>query len=303
MKKSKYLTWIDSRVHDLNLKKYIVTGANSGIGFHVARYLAYKNGIVIMACRNLEKAQLAKNEIKREFPFAQIEILKLDLSSSTSVYEFVKQYKKKFHTVDVLIHNAGVYHLKQSWTEDQFDIVMATNYLNPYLLNELMFPIVKERIIFTTSIAHKWGKIDYEDFYSINNYRYTKVYANSKFALSQYFSYLSKNHTNIKIYAAHPGICFTNLLDPNKGGVSKLFSQCGNQFLKLFMHSSKKAALSTFYAATVSNEKSGLVYGPRGLFHISGYPTKQHLCKKVDINQEKLIHYTKNLFFLKKDVK
>ena len=70
--KLKYMYWVDTHVDDLTNKKIIVTGCNSGIGFYVAGYLAYKNATVIMACRDLNKAKKAKNELLQQFPHASI---------------------------------------------------------------------------------------------------------------------------------------------------------------------------------------------------------------------------------------
>lgn len=296
--KLKYLQWVDTHVDDLTNKKIIVTGCNSGIGFYVAGYLAYKNATVIMACRDLNKAKKAKNELLQQFPHATIHLLQLNLASNESIQNFVSHIIKEYHQIDILIHNAGVYHLKKSWTKEQFETVMATNYLGTYLLNERILPYIKERIVFTTSIAHRWGKIDYEDFFSIKKYRHIRVYANSKLALSKYFTYLSLQ-CPLKIVAAHPGICSTNLLDPQRGGVSKAFARCGNAFLQLFMHSAQKGALSTLIAATDPSLQSGELIGPRGIFHISGYPKKQKLSKKAWMGQQELMNYTKKLFDLK----
>ncbi len=296
--KQKYLHWVDAHVDDLTNKKIIVTGANSGIGLQVAGYLAYKNATVIMACRDLNKAKKAKSELLQQFPHANIHVLQLNLASNESIQNFVAYIIKEYRQIDIIIHNAGVYHLKKSWTKDHFETVMATNYLGTYLLNETLLPYIKERIVFTTSIAHKWGKINYDDFFSLNKYRHTKVYANSKLALSRYFTFLSLQ-SPLKIVAAHPGICYTNLLDPQRGGVSKTFAKCGNAFLHLFMHSAQKGALSTILAAT-SSINNGDLFGPRGLFHISGYPKKQKLSKKAWKEQQELILYTKSLFQTKR---
>lgn len=300
--KSKYKRWIDKKIDNLSNKTIIITGCNSGIGFYTALFLSYKNAKIIMACRNLNKAQEAKEKILLENPCAQLEIYKLDVSSLESIQEFVKNIKKNYHSIDILINNAGVFHLKQTWTENHFDIIMATNYLGPYLLSELLMPILKEKIIFTTSIAHKWGKINYEDFYSIKHYKHIPVYANSKLAISKYFMYLVSNEKRkVQVLAAHPGISSTNLLDPSKGGVSKAFSRCGNAFLRLFMHSAVKASLSLVYAAGSNKTLNGDVYGPRGLFEISGYPKKRKLSKKVCVNVEEFIEYTQKILQLDKN--
>ena len=54
--KKRYLKWLDKNVDDLSNKTFLITGCNSGIGFCVAKYLCYKKANIIMACRNIAKA-------------------------------------------------------------------------------------------------------------------------------------------------------------------------------------------------------------------------------------------------------
>lgn len=301
--KIKYQKWLDKNICDLTGKNIIITGCNSGIGFYVALNLSYKNANIIMACRNKKKAEDAKNKILSFNPHAHLDILVLDLSSLISIDTFIHDFQQKYECFDVLIHNAGVYHLKQTYNQEGYEFVMATNYLGVYYLNEKILSLRRKnfetRIVFTTSIAHKWGNIDYDDFFCTKKYKYLKIYANSKLSVSRYMLYFSNQKIeNLKVVASHPGVCSTNLLDPQKGGVSKSFSKFGNAFLKLFVHSANKASLSSVYAAASPNVHHQELYGPRGLFEISGYPKRRKFSKKAYHNLEKHIQYTKQLLHL-----
>jgi len=81
----KYTKWLDKNIPSLEGKLYIVTGANSGIGFHTTLSLVYKGASVIMACRNLTKAQKAKEKILEEFPNANLFIEEYDQASFDSI--------------------------------------------------------------------------------------------------------------------------------------------------------------------------------------------------------------------------
>ena len=96
----------------------IVTGANSGLGYETTLILAKKGAKVIMACRNLSKANTAKTEIENKAPTADLEVMEIDLSSLNSVRNFAKEYKSKFNRLDVLINNAGVMTPPYTKTED-----------------------------------------------------------------------------------------------------------------------------------------------------------------------------------------
>ena len=130
----KYQKWLDKNIDDLNDKTIIVTGANSGIGYYSTLCFLYKGAKVIMACRNLEKANKAKESLLKELPDAKIDIIKLDLSDFNSIDEFSKIIKEKYSKIDALVNNAGVYFMPKILTKQGYEITMCTNFLGPYYL-------------------------------------------------------------------------------------------------------------------------------------------------------------------------
>ena len=100
--------WTTQDIPDLSGKVAIVTGANSGIGFETAKALAQKGATVIMACRNLDKANAAVTEIKKAVRDAKLDIIQLDLADLASVRSFAEAFLGKYDTLDLLINNAGV---------------------------------------------------------------------------------------------------------------------------------------------------------------------------------------------------
>ena len=78
--------WSINNISDLTGKVFIVTGANSGIGFEATKVFASKGATVIMGCRNQQKAQDAQSLIKKEFPKAK-------QSDWYNVYLYFEEYR------------------------------------------------------------------------------------------------------------------------------------------------------------------------------------------------------------------
>lgn len=108
----------------------VVTGAAGGLGKELCKELAGRRSAhVIMACRNLDKADQARQSIVRELPGAELELLPLDLRSFDSVRRFVREVQSRHAKVDVLINNAGIIFHPQERTVDGFEAHLQCNYL------------------------------------------------------------------------------------------------------------------------------------------------------------------------------
>lgn len=124
------------------LKNIIVTGSNKGIGLGIVSHLASKPGWnIIMACRNLELANQAKNEVHTKFPNANLHAEQLDISKSASIDAFLKMFSQKYSSAHVLVNNAGVL------ARDKFDVestrwTFATNYYGTVELIEKSLPLI-----------------------------------------------------------------------------------------------------------------------------------------------------------------
>jgi len=89
-------------------KVVIITGANRGIGKEAAKEIAKLNAKVYMACRSLDSANEAKEEIIKETKNEKVFVLELDLASVDSINKFVDSFKNKESKLDILINNAGI---------------------------------------------------------------------------------------------------------------------------------------------------------------------------------------------------
>jgi NAD(P)-dependent dehydrogenase (short-subunit alcohol dehydrogenase family) len=122
-----------------DVRRVIITGANSGIGKAAAIRFAKEGFEVVMACRNMEKAASAHSDLKQAAPNGTAHIMTVDLSSFESICNFTNEYKKRFGTLDVLIHNAAyIEHGKKGYqvTTDGIERSFATNVFGPHLMTE-----------------------------------------------------------------------------------------------------------------------------------------------------------------------
>ncbi|CAM4159091.1 oxidoreductase [Gillisia hiemivivida] len=255
----------------------IVTGANAGLGFETTLELVKKEIKVIMACRNLNKGQSAKNEILKQVPKAKLEIIEIDLSELDSVREFVKSFLAKYNSLDLLINNAGVMMPPYQKTKDGFELQMAANYFGHFLLTGLLIDIITKtensRIISLSSIAHKNASINFEDLQSEQKYSKFGAYAQSKLACLIFSKELQRRleankKTNTISIAAHPGASNTELARH----LPKLASILLTPLLLLVTHSPRNAAKPTLLASLSKNVDGADYYGPQGFMEMNGNP-------------------------------
>ena len=125
-------------------KLCIVTGANRGIGKGITQGLAEKGHRVVMICRNAEQGESVRDEILQKHENASIDVLKGDLSSIRSVKELGDNILEKYDKIDVVIHNAGVWPSSLELNEDGLESAFMVNHIDPFYLNHLIFPKLKE---------------------------------------------------------------------------------------------------------------------------------------------------------------
>ena len=267
------MNWTTDQIPTQENNIAIVTGANSGIGFETAKALAAKGATVILACRNLEKANQAVENIRKVIPNANLEIIQLDLSDLASVKSFSDTFKSKYARLDLLINNAGIKTPPFSKTKDGFESQFGSNHLGHFALtNRLLEPLratPKARVVNVSSSAHKMAKgtIDFENLNAEKGYVPWSAYAQSKLAnllftleLNQYFKL---NKIDAISSAAHPGWTVTGL---QKGFMNFISQLLGQQ--------TAMGALPTLYAATSGDTQANDYIGPEGMMEMRGYPKK-----------------------------
>lgn len=258
---------------------FIVTGANTGLGYETTLMLAKKGAKVVMACRNLSKANEAKANIVKEVPNATLEVLQIDLSSLNSVRNFAKAFQAKFDRLDVLVNNAGVMMPPYTKTEDGFELQLGANFLGHFLLTGLLLETIlktpNSRVVTLSSLVHKNGKINFDDLQSEKKYSASEAYAQSKLACLMFTRELQRRlekagHQQTISTASHPGIATTELSRHMPKLVYNLLKYTIAPFLT---HSPNEGAKPTMLAA-IGEAKGGEYFGPTGFNEFKGKPGK-----------------------------
>ncbi len=265
--------WDSNSISDQSGRIAIVTGSSSGIGYETARVLAEKNAKVIIAVRNPNKGQAALEKIMQAHPQADVQVMIVDLANFESVKAFSAEFKKSFQKLDLLINNAGVMVPPYSKTANGFELQFGTNHLGHFLLTNELMNLLKatpgSRIVNVSSMAHKSGKINFDDLnWEKRKYRAWQAYGDSKIA-NLYFTMEMRRKLGSAEYplvaAAHPGWTATDL---------QRNSTMAGSLNRFFAQGIDMGALPTLYAALAEDVKSGDYFGPSGFMEMTGYPKK-----------------------------
>ncbi|MFL9899810.1 oxidoreductase [Paraburkholderia fungorum] len=266
-------------------KRVLITGANSGIGYHAALTLARKGAQVILACRDRQRGEEALARLNAATPDARAELAILDLASLESVHQFAQRELTGQRPIHILINNAGVMAPpKRLETADGFELQFGTNVLGHFALTALLMPALKlaatgspdrPRIVTIASIAHKRGQINLDDLQSEKTYSPMQAYRQSKLANLMFAFELDRHlraaSSPVMSVAAHPGVANTNLF---RGGDRSAISGAARELLSHFigavLNTDYAGALPTLYAATSRDVSDGGYYGPQGFLEARG---------------------------------
>ena len=273
--------WTTANMPDLSGKVIIVTGGNSGLGYESVKVFAQKGAEVILGCRSVEKGEAAKTEIMKNNPAGKIEVMNLDLMDLSSVKNFAVRFKENHSRLNVLINNAGIMIPPYGLTKDGFESQIGTNHLGHFALTGQLIDLIvktpKSRVVSTSSLAHKNGKMDFDNFMFDNGNGYTpmKAYGRSKLANLLFIYELQRLFEAIGIdsvaVAAHPGVSQTNLMRFVEG---KFYYHLLKPLSSLILQSAAKGALPQLRAAVDPEVKGGDFYGPDGFNEMKGFPVK-----------------------------
>ena len=229
----------------------IVTGANSGIGYHTAKGLAGMGATVVMVVRNMDKGEKAMAEIKQATGSSSIYLMHCDVSDMASVDRFANAFKERFMCLNVLINNAGAAFSKRQVTEAGYEKTIATNYLGMFRLTQNLLPMLRKtapsRVINISSGMHKTGKINFDDIMMEKGYGSMKQYANSKLIVTTYTYALARRiaGTGVTANVVEPGFVATNL-GANMGG---LRDRIAFTIVRPIQTSAEKGAETSIWAA------------------------------------------------------
>jgi len=166
----------------------VISGATGGLGYDTARARAGAGATVVLTGRNDAKGRHAIEKIRGQFPNAKISYETLDLASLASVADFATRFAAAHASLDLLINNAAVMSLpKRQTTADGFEMQFGTNYLGHYALTAHLLPWLRRgyrpRVVNLSSLAHRSGRIDFDDLQGARAYSPWKAYCQSKLAM------------------------------------------------------------------------------------------------------------------------
>ncbi len=273
--------WKASDIPDQSGKVAVVTGANSGLGYHTALELARNGARVVVASRSDVRGKEAVARIVAAVPDADLDLRGLDLADLSNIRAFADGLRSSYPTIDLLINNAGVMAIPRSLTADGFEMQFGTNHLGHFALTGLLLPSLlaapAARVVTVSSTAHKPGHIDFDDLMAERRYRRWNVYSNSKLA-NLLFTYelqrkLAAAGSAAIAVAAHPGTSATNLVTVSAQDslIKRIVMPAG---ARLISQSAAKGALPQLYAATAPDVKGGEYFGPNGIAESFGYPKR-----------------------------
>lgn len=269
---SGFRDWKPSQLPDLSNKTFVVTGGNSGIGFEAAKYLGQASAKVIIACRNLEKGQEALQALS-ETSNSEVEMIQLDLASLSSVRKAAEELRTRVEKIDGLINNAGIMQTPEQKTEDGFEMQIGTNHLGHFLWTGLLIDLVEAangRVVVVSSVAHKFGKLNFEDLMSKKKYSASNAYCQSKLANLSFALELDRRlkekGSDTQCIACHPGYSATNLQSTGPAGVFNIAYKVLNKFAQ----PQEMGAIPTVLAAAGTEAVRGGYYGPQGIMDSKG---------------------------------
>lgn len=255
---------------DLTGKAAIVTGANTGIGYEVARALALRRARVLLACRDEAKAQDAIARIRQLAPRADLAFLPVDFADLASIGAAAERAARE-PRLDALINNAGVMTPPLLRTKQGFELQFGVNHLGCFALTALLLPTLagtpRSRVVTTSSIAHNGARIDWDDLDAEKSYQRMPRYAASKLANALFFFELDRRlraaGSPVTSVGCHPGMASTNL------GRYMGPLQILNPLVGWLLNSADKGAWPALQAATGA-VRPGAYYGPIGFRGVRG---------------------------------
>ena len=252
---------------NLSGSTYVVTGANSGIGFEVARKLVDAGGHVVLAVRDMAKGEAAAATITGP---GSTEVAELDLADLSSVRAFAASWGER--PVTALVNNAGIMMVAEGRTVDGFERQIGTNHLGHFALTNLLLPHVTDRVVTVSSGLHRGPQVSLEDLDLSRGYSPTRAYQQSKLANLLFTAELQRRLTAagspVLAHACHPGYSATNLQSHHANPLMNKLMWIGNRVIAT---SAEFGARPTFHAVTADLPPDSYI-GPTGFQGLRGAP-------------------------------
>ena len=237
----------------------LITGASGGIGYFTALKLAQLGATIIIASKNEQRGNEAKQMLIEGSNNPNVEYMQVDLASFLSIRAFADNFISTYKSLDVLVNNAGVYFSKQAFTEDKIEIQFAINHLAPFMITGLLIEPLRaagtSRIVNLSSRFHFYGKIYFDNLFLDKIYNGLRAYCQSKLGVVLFTYKLAEmlGDNGVSVNCLHPGTARTSIGNTNSTGLYPIICN----IIKPVLVSPNKAARTTILLAS-SEEVNGV---------------------------------------------
>jgi protochlorophyllide reductase len=248
---------------------------------------------VVLACRSLERAEVACRQLQAEAssgaesgsgagaiqPDALVP-LQLDLADLASVNAAAEQVSARWNRLDLLVNNAGVMAPPRQLSRQGFELQFAVNHLGHFALTQRLLPLLQQspgaRVVHVSSGAAYFGRMAWDDLQAERRYDAWAAYGQSKLAnvmtARELQQRLAATDSPVRSLVAHPGLARTNLQPTSVAARGSRLEALAYRLMDPLFQSAAMGALPQLYAATAPEADPEVFHGPGGLANLKGHP-------------------------------
>jgi NAD(P)-dependent dehydrogenase (short-subunit alcohol dehydrogenase family) len=267
-------------------KRVLITGAASGLGLGCAARFATLGADILIADVNVAAARAACESVRACNPVVSVDFLEIDLANLEATARAADNLVQRGQPIDILVNNAGIYPPSQRvLAACGHELTFTIAYLGHVVLTNRLWPLLEAasaaRVITISSLVQRYAKMHMDDLALAQRYQPITAYRQAKLACLLFAVELQRRLTvcssRVRSYAAHPGVCRTQigrnrLIQASDGPLQRLSSWAMAWGLRHFGQTPEESAASVLLAAISDTIAPGSFVGPRGFLEMGGRP-------------------------------